>query len=106
MKYPCKKQRVFAFLVCKNGMVFPGENWCKNDIQECPRAEMATGKGYELCKSVCGQENHAEVDAIKKAGENAHGGKLYLFGHSYCCEDCKKEMEKYGVIPKIKDIAP
>lgn len=31
------------------------------------------------------------------AGEKAKGGKLYLAGHYYCCDDCIETMKEYGV---------
>ena len=58
---------------------------------------MKTGEGYELCRSVCGQKHHAEVDACLKAGERARGGVLYLIGHSYCCDNCLSVMKEHGI---------
>lgn len=95
----CAKQTTIAIIV--NGDQFwVGSNWCKNPQNECPRKDMPTGQGYELCQSVCQQNAHAEVDACMKAGKDADGGTLYLIGHYYCCDDCKDVMEEYG----IKDI--
>ena len=58
---------------------------------------MRTGEGYELCKSICKQKYHAEVDACLKAGEAAQGATLILIGHSYCCDDCKRVMKEHGI---------
>ena len=58
---------------------------------------MKTGEGYELCRDICQQQNHAEVDACLKAGDGAKGGDLYLIGHYYCCDPCKKVMEQHGI---------
>lgn len=58
---------------------------------------MPTGVGYELCISVCGQNGHAEVDAIRKAGRHANGGIMFLFGHSYVCRDCMKAANDAGL---------
>jgi len=74
-----------------------GSNWCENPQKECPRKNMKTGEGYELCKSICGQKSHAEVDACQKAGEGARGAALYLIGHYYCCDNCKRVMDSYGI---------
>jgi deoxycytidylate deaminase len=93
MKYPCKKQRVLAVLCCRSGDIFIGENSCENEVAECPRKDKKTGEGYALCLDVCGQRNHAERDAITQAGEAARGGVLYLFGHTYFCDACKRELD-------------
>lgn len=58
---------------------------------------MPTGVGYELCKSICDQPAHAEVAACLAAGEAARGGKLYLEGHYYACDNCKHVAAEHGV---------
>jgi deoxycytidylate deaminase len=58
---------------------------------------MKTGEGYNLCRDICQQKNHAEVDACIKAGINADGADLYLIGHYYCCDACKKVMKEHGI---------
>ena len=67
------------------------------DIEECPRKDLPTGVGYDLCKKVCKQKHHAEVDACLKAGKEAQGGTLFLIGHTYCCDACKKVMDEHGI---------
>jgi deoxycytidylate deaminase len=96
----CAKQQTIAVIVTEGGNSFVGTNWCKNPQKECPRKNLPTGVGYEMCKNICQQENHAEVDACLAAGEHARGADLYLIGHYYCCDNCKKIMAEYG----IKDI--
>jgi deoxycytidylate deaminase len=96
MKGKCTKQETIA-IIENNGQYWIGSNWCNNAQEECPRTGMETGIGYELCKSICEQQNHAEVDACIKAGENAKGGTLYLLGHTYCCDNCKMIMDQYGI---------
>jgi deoxycytidylate deaminase len=96
----CIKQQTIAVIVTESGKCFVGTNWCRNPQQECPRKDFPTGVGYDLCKNICQQDNHAEVDACLKAGEYAKGADLYLIGHYYCCDNCKKIMTEYG----IKDI--
>ena len=94
----CVKQTTTAIIV--NGdKVFIGSNHCGNAQQKCPREErgFVTGEGYHLCKEICQQEAHAEVDACQKAGEYAKGATLFLLGHYYCCEHCIKVMEEYGI---------
>ena len=98
MKRQCKKQSVVAIIMKDNQIISIGTNYIRNKIKECPRKDMESGVGYELCKDICNQTSHAEVDACKKAGKKAKGATLYFIGHSYCCENCKKIMEEYGII--------
>ena len=92
----CAKLETIAIIENK-GQYWIGTNNCQNAQEICPRKDMPTGVGYELCKSICGQYYHAEVDACLEAGENAKGGTLYLLGHTYCCDLCKKIMNEYGI---------
>ncbi len=95
---PCIKQSVVA-VIMKDGIVISnGSNHIDSNVSECPRMGMETGKGYELCKSVCNQFNHAEVDACIKGGSRCKGADLYLFGHIYICEDCARVCREYGII--------
>ncbi|MCD1645281.1 DNA cytosine methyltransferase [Aurantimonas coralicida] len=98
---PCVKQRVMATIVAADGRRFVGENDCETPQTVCPRAEMPTGVGYELCKSICRQTGHAEINALKVAGEAARGATLYLEGHTYACEPCKSACEDAGVLEII-----
>ena len=92
----CAKQDVVAII--KNGnKIFTGTNSCDNPQSVCPRDNMPDGIGYELCKSICMQTNHAEVNACINAGEYSNGATLYLIGHSYCCDDCKEFMKASGI---------
>lgn len=58
---------------------------------------MPTGIGYELCKSVCQQPTHSEVNAINLAGDAARGAVLHIEGHTYACEACKSVAEQAGI---------
>ena len=92
----CVKQTTVAIII-NNGYFWVGTNECLNAQKKCPRKDLPTGVGYELCKSICKQVGHAEVNACKKSGKNAKGGTLYLIGHTYCCDNCKKIMLDYGI---------
>ena len=92
----CVKQTTVAIIV-NNGQAWIGSNWCRTPQDECPRKTLPTGVGYEMCKEICNQNSHAEVDACNKAGVNAKGGTLYLIGHTYCCDNCLSVMDKYGI---------
>ena len=97
MEGKCVKQTVIAVIVTTDGGYFVGSNWCKHPREKCPREGRKSGEGYDLCKIICEQRNHAEVDACLKAGKKAKGATLILIGHSYCCDNCKKVMTAYGI---------
>ncbi len=62
---------------------------------------MPTVEGYELCRSVCNQLGHAEVNAIKLAGKHASGATLDVEGHTYACEECLSAARKAGITEVI-----
>lgn len=98
-QYPCAKQTVTAKLVCPDGTVFTDTNWCHNNVQKCPREvnHMESGQGYDLCRTVCRQEGHAEVNVCHKAEGHTQGAVLYLTGHTYVCDHCKAILAMHGV---------
>jgi deoxycytidylate deaminase len=97
MTGPCAKQTVTARIVALDGREFTGTNYCEAPQAVCPRGDMPSGVGYELCKSICHQPAHAEVNAIKAAGEAARGGTLYLSGHFWMCDECKAACATAGI---------
>lgn len=96
MTGPCVKQLVRATIVAA-GEIFIGENDCETPQPTCPRAGMPTGVGYSLCRDVCRQTGHAEINALRLAGPKARGSVMYVQGHSYACEPCKRACEAAGV---------
>lgn len=94
----CAKQTVTATIVMPDGRRFVGTNFARNPQPTCPRADMPTGVGYELCRSICQQEAHAEVNAIAAAGGKAEEATLYLEGHTYACEPCKAACAAAGIV--------
>lgn len=94
----CAKQLVLAVLVTPLGENFWGTNWCEHPQKSCPRGSMPSGQGYDLCRDICGQKAHAEIDALQQAGGKAKGGTVIVFGHTYCCLACIKAMNAAGVI--------
>jgi deoxycytidylate deaminase len=101
---PCIKQSVYAMLVTASGREFFGSNWMSttSGATVCPRVTEGcpSGQGYELCQTVCNQEFHAEVAALRacvEAGETTEGAVIYLTGHTYCCDNCIVEMTKAGI---------
>lgn len=95
---PCVKQTVTATIVTVDGARFVGTNHCLAPQATCARAGLATGVGYHLCREICQQPAHAEVNAaIAAAGHDIRGATLYLEGHTYACEPCKETARSYGV---------
>jgi len=93
----CVKQTTVAIIVDLENNFHLGYNSCATPQLLCPRGDMPTGEGYHLCIEVCHQTGHAEVNACKQAGPHCTYASLYLFGHTYCCDDCIKVMKEYGV---------
>jgi pyrimidine deaminase RibD-like protein len=58
---------------------------------------MKTGEGYHLCKEVCQQTDHAEINALKAAGPAARGGIMYIEGHTYACAPCQDAAAASGI---------
>lgn len=99
---PCLKQSVKALIITKDGKEVYGANDIRNEVTVCPRVEKGckTGEGYDLCKSVCNQNFHAEVSAIQNAKEKGidiKGSTLYLVNHTYCCDNCIAKMKIAGI---------
>lgn len=103
---PCVKQTVTASVVAPNGDQFIATNHCMNPQTECPRAGMPTGVGYELCVSVCQQPAHAEVNAVRFAGDAARGATLYLQGHTYACDSCQAAAREAGIVRVVIGAPP
>jgi len=100
---PCAKLTTTAVIKTTDGQTYIGQNWCANPQQECPRGNMPTGTGYELCREVCHQIGHAEVVACMIAGEAAKGATMYLAGHYYACDNCKRVAKEHGIKEIIVD---
>lgn len=81
-----KKQRIVIAIVVQEGKVV---SCATNEHKDCKRIGYPTGEGYDLCKG-CQYENHAEFKAVK----GLKGGTVYLIGHTYACEPCKKAITK------------
>ena len=104
----CAKQTVTAHIITAGdpACVVQGWNYCKTPRMSCPRGKMKTGEGYEMCREICQQENHAEVDAILNArtfGIDIVGGIMVIHGHTYCCDDCISTMRDAGLAGYIVD---
>lgn len=94
---PCKKQIVKAILITKDGNICYGSNSINAKVDQCPREieGFPSGKGYHLCKSICKQNEHAEVVAITEAknkGYDINNAKIFITGHTYFCDNCIDQM--------------
>lgn len=97
---PCVKQVVKATVISRSGNEFVATNHCDTPQQKCPRADMPTGVGYHLCREVCNQPGHAEVNALALAarwGADVVGGTLIVEGHTYACDSCKAFARQAGI---------
>ena len=99
---PCLKQSVIALIITQDNKEIFGSNHINTFVDVCPRVEKGckTGEGYELCKSICLQNFHAEVDAIETAKKNnidLKSASLYLYNHTYCCDNCISKMKESGI---------
>lgn len=91
----CAKTKVTCELITADGVSFMGENWCENPQAACPREE---GEGYEKCKTICKQFGHAEIDALRKAGDKAVGSRAFINGHTYACQSCQEALYGASVV--------
>jgi deoxycytidylate deaminase len=97
--FGCVKQPTGAVIVISDELLGGGSNAGKK-AEECPRWGSPTGENYGPCKTVCGQESHAEIAALRDAlGKNRSvgGADLYLYGHWWCCKDCWDKMIAAGI---------
>ena len=90
----CAKTTVACKIVASDGTVFVGTNSCVNPQPVCPREP---GEGYTKCRTICQQQGHAEIQALRLAGEKAKGGVAYLRGHTYACQSCQEALFGAGI---------
>lgn len=103
----CAKQVVKATIITADGQRFFGTNHCLNAQAACPRGSLPSGVGYEMCRDVCSQPAHAEVNALAQAiGSDLTGATLYLEGHTYACRACSRAVREAGLTNEIIIGAP
>jgi deoxycytidylate deaminase len=93
----CAKQQVRATIIMPDGRRFVGTNAADNPQASCPRGDMPSNVGYELCRDVCQQPGHAEEMAIQAAGGSCPGARLYLEGHGTVCPRCLEACYNAGI---------
>lgn len=89
----CAKVRVKCTLVLENGQRIVGYNDCLNPQLVCPRSP---DEGYDKCQTICHQPAHAEVAALKIAGQHAKGATAYV-EHKRVCDSCAQALQDAGV---------
>jgi pyrimidine deaminase RibD-like protein len=50
------------------------------------------------CTTVCQQQGHAEVQALRLAGAKARGATAVITGHTYACRECQEALFSAGVL--------
>lgn len=90
----CAKATVRCTIVAPNGDHFVGENSCANPQPVCPRKP---GEDYTKCTTICRQDGHAEIVALRLAGPAAFGARAFLEQHSYACRNCQEALFRAGV---------
>lgn len=94
----CAKRVIRATVRTPGGRFFVATNHVRAVPETgCPRLKLKTGEGWHLCKEVCGQKGHAEINALRIAGKHARGATLYVEGHDYVCDGCRAAAEKAGI---------
>lgn len=74
-----------------------GTNAVLNPQTACPRVP---GEGYSKCITVCGQQGHAEIQALRNArllGIDVTGYDAHITGHYYACESCARALRDAGI---------
>ncbi len=94
---PCADKQLTCIIQTKDGRHVIGRNDCRNPQPVCPRL---AGEGYEKCRTICGQDGHAEIMAIREArrvGLDLKGARAYLIGIDWICQHCRAEAAAAGI---------
>ena len=90
----CAKKTVVCKIIGARGETYIGTNDCDNPQPVCPRAP---GEDYTKCETVCQQRGHAEIQALRAAGDDARAGIAILEGHTYFCQHCQEALFDAGI---------
>lgn len=100
-KEACLRTEVYAMILTEDNKEVFGSNWINNkEVEECPRKSSPSGVDYHLCREICNQEFHAEIDAIINAQKSeliTWNSKMYIVGKDYCCNNCLNAMKSSGI---------
>lgn len=107
-KSRCQDKTIVAVLR-SNGRVFLGINGISENMTYCPRnvMEMGVNQGYSMCRSICRQESHAEVDAIDTWLRNSTAddtAEISIYGTGKICDNCMALLQKFNV--SIRNVVP
>lgn len=107
-KSRCQDKTIVAVLR-SNGRVFFGINGISESMDYCPRnvMEMGVNQGYSMCRSICRQESHAEVDAIDTWLRNSTAddtAEISIYGTGKICDNCMALLQKFNV--SIRNVVP
>ena len=98
----CAKRKVFCTILTLDGGRVIAQNSCDNPQEVCPRNK---GEDYEKCTSVCAQNGHAEMQALRCAKSHRfdlRGAKAILRGHSYACRECQEALFDEGIYLTVR----
>lgn len=89
----CAKKQIAAGTYV-NGAFWSAVNTCEFEGSVCPRLDMPTGQGYELCTA-----RHAEARLAARMQQEGvkSDGIAWVFGHYYACEPCASALKSVGV---------
>lgn len=107
-KSRCQDKTIVAVLR-SNGRVFFGINGISENMTYCPRnvMEMGVNQGYSMCRSICRQESHAEVDTIDTWLRNSTANdtaEISIYGTGKICDNCMALLQKFNV--SIRNVVP
>lgn len=95
----CAKQPVHCAIFDAEGRLLTvGSNHCTRPQDVCPRAP---GEDYGKCMTVCQQEGHAEIQALRHASLHQldmRGGEAVISGHYHACEPCARALRDAGIV--------
>lgn len=94
---PCAKRQVRCVIVTLDGVEHSGANNCRNSQVACPREPW---EDYEKCRSICEQEGHAEIVALRIArqrGADLKGATAWVSGHHSVCSYCGEALKSAGL---------
>lgn len=89
----CAKKQIAAGTY-SNGIFHYAVNFCNHAGETCPRLDMPSGVGYELCDA-----QHAERNLVKdfKAKGLISDGIAWVYAHYWACEPCAAALKTIGV---------
>ncbi len=93
----CDKKQVAAGCYV-DGFFTTRTNSCGHGGLVCPRIEMKSGEGYELCDAYHAEQKLAN-EVISKIDKTYFDIPeiVWVYGHYYACEPCARALKELGV---------